>query len=88
MKASEAMNDWLVLERMLEAWLEAGNARSFKERQTLIPTMNYIFDHISIHERDGSVVQPQQTQEKAVESEQSEKETCATKENKQWVTQA
>ena len=38
------VNDWDIVEKMIEEWLFNGNAHSFKERQALIPLRNFIFN--------------------------------------------
>ena len=36
-------NEWSVLEKMIEDWLDAGHASDFNSRQALIPIREFIF---------------------------------------------
>ena len=47
---AEPVNDWLILEGMIEEWLDDGNANSFKERQALIPIRNFIYNRAHLND--------------------------------------
>lgn len=52
-------NDWRELENMLEEWiLNPVNRVTFQQRQALIPTRDYIFEHTEVR---GSEEHDEQT---------------------------